>query len=355
METKKEQKVKNEAKTQKTKLIIEFSLLGLIIVFFVIALIIQGVAPDSSFGKWSKEIWDLSKVGEGFSTQKNVIVQCIVKIVIIYAICKIVRFILAIQSKKSAKKKTVITLFDGLIKYGCAIAIIILVLQACGVDTSALLASVGVLTLIVGLGAQSLIADIIAGMFVIFEDEYEVGEIISVDDFRGTVIEIGIRSTKILDAAGNIKIINNSNISDIVNLSRELSLASVECEFPYDVPIEYVEKLFNENLAHMKETIPGIVEGPFYKGVTSYYDSNIAVKLVAKCKEEDKYQIQRDLLREYRKILVEHNIDLSYTQIVVNQAAPSEIKISKKDKQKSEEFVEEQRELSVGLEEQESK
>lgn len=90
--------------------------------------------------------------------------------------------------------------------------------------------------MIIGLGAQSLIADIIAGVFIIFENEYDVGEIVSMDDFRGTVSEIGIRSTKITDAAGSIKIINSSDIKNVVSLSRGLSLAAIDCEFSYDVP-----------------------------------------------------------------------------------------------------------------------
>ena len=165
-------------------------------------------------------------------------------------------------------------MLDGFTKYACAVVIILLILKAFGVDTTALVASVGVLTLIVGLGAQSLIADIIAGMFIIFENEYNAGEIISIDGFRGTVLEIGIRSTKLIDAAGNIKIINNSNIGDIVNLSREISVAVVDLDFPYDVPVDLVETILQKNFDRMKEKIPNIIEGPFYKGICSYKDSN---------------------------------------------------------------------------------
>lgn len=96
-------------------------------------------------------------------------------------------------------------------------------------------------------------------MFIVFENEFNSGEIISIDDFRGTVEEIGIRSTKIKDLAGNIKIVNNSNISNIVNMSRELSLANVDCEFPYDVPLEFIEKLMKDNLPLMQEKIPAII------------------------------------------------------------------------------------------------
>ena len=343
-----------EKKSKKVINIIEIVLGSIIIIALVGALVLQLVAPDLAISNWIKDnIWDVNASIEGIKAQLPVIIQCIIYIFLILSVSKILRMIFKVQINKSDRAKTVITLFDGLVKYGCAIAIIILVLKACGVDTNALIASVGVLTLIVGLGAQTLIADIIAGVFIIFENEFNTGETISIDGFRGKVTEIGIRTTKLLDAAGNIKIINHSNIVNVVNLSRELSLAVVDCDFPYDIPIEHIEGLFEKKFPIIAEKIPAIVEGPYYKGVTEYKDSNVTVKIVAKCHEDDRFQVQRDLMREYRAILVEEGIDISYPQIVVNQPEPKKnITVSKKKKQEADGFVEEQKDLSSDLEEQ---
>ena len=340
-------------KSKKIFNLIEIIVGVLFIVGFIVCITMQYVNPEAAFSLWLKEnVWDISKTLESFKNQIPEIIHCIIYIVLIFAISKILRTIFRAQIKKSNRTKTIVTLLDGLVKYGSAIAIIIFVLKACGVDTEALIASVGVLTLIVGLGAQTLIADIIAGIFIIFEDEFHNGEIISIDSFRGEVLEIGIRSTKLLDAAGNIKIVNHSNITNVVNLSRELSLAVVDCDFPYDVPIEYIEGLFLKNFEGIKERITTIVEGPYYKGVTMYKDSNVTVKIVATCKEEDRFQVQRDLLREYRGILVKEGIDIAYPQVVINQPSKSDISISKKQKDKANKFLEEQKEASQDLEEQ---
>ena len=343
-----------ENKKKKIINIIELIVGALILVALVFSLIIQLVSPETEFALWIKNnVWDIEKSLSGLNAQLPEIIQCIIYIFLILSISKILRMIFKAQIRKSDRAKTVVTLFDGLVKYGCAIAVIIFILKACGVDTAALIASVGVLTLIVGLGAQTLIADIIAGMFIIFENEFNTGEIISIDGFRGKVIEIGIRSTKLLDAAGNIKIINHSNIVNVVNLSRELSLAVVDCDFPYDVPIEYIEKLFEKKFEGIREKIPAIIEGPYYKGVTMYKDSNVTVKIVATCHEDDRFQVQRDLMREYRSILTEQGIDISYPQVVINQPSTKKpIKTTKKDKKDADEFVEDQRELSSDYEEQ---
>ncbi len=333
--------------------IIEISLAILVIVAFLVAIIVESAAKDSDFGIWMKEnVWDIDATLASLNAHVPTLIHCLIYIVVIVAVCRLIRLIFRKQMKKNNRTKTVITLFDGIVKYTCAIVLIFLILQACGVNTAALFASVGILTLVIGLGCQSLIADVVAGMFIIFENEYNVGEIVSIGDFRGTVIEIGIRATKLLDMAGNIKIINNSDISNVINMSRELSLASVTCEFPYDVPVEFVETLLKENFPEFKKKIPAIVEGPYYKGVSYYGDSNVSVMVVAKCKEEDRYQVQRDLLREYRAVFLKNGIDLSFQQVVLNQPVASGIEVTESQRKQAEKFMNNQKKQSQGLEEQ---
>lgn len=345
-----------EQKTKKNVfLIVEIAVLSLFLLLFAACIISELAVPDSNIANWMKSnIWDVNKTLISIKSHIPVLINSLIYIVLVYAVCKIIRIIFSVKMKKSNKAKTVFSLLDGFVKYACAIAIIILVLKACGVDTTALVASVGVLTLVVGLGAQPLIADIIAGIFIIFEDEYHVGEIVTINDFRGEVIEIGIRSTKLLDAAGNIKIINNSAIGDVINLSRELSLAVVDCDFPYDVPIEYVEKILKDNFDNIAKNIPAIKEGPYYKGVCMYKDSNVTIKIVAKCIEADRFQVERDMNREYRRLLKENDIDIAYPQVVINYPQEKDYKVTKRDKREANEFANEQKELSQNMDEQQS-
>lgn len=338
-----------------------FALSVAYLVAYVVLVIVKFSAPESGFAVnfFDKYVWIVKQtVTEGTEvielspSMPQIALNSLINILLILSVAKILRMLFRLRSKKSDRTKTVVSLLDGFVKYGAAIAVIIYVLKACGVNTEALIASIGILALIVGLGAQSLIADIIAGMFIIFENEFNTGEIISIDGFRGEVIEIGIRTTKLLDAAGNIKIMNHSDIKNIVNLSREPSLAVVDVDFPYDVPIEFIEKLFDEKFAGLKEKIPGIITGPFYKGVTEYKDSNVTVKIVATCLESDRFQVQRDLLREYRAIITAEGIDISYPHVVIGQDEKSSIKVTKKDVKAANQFVEEQKELSKDLEDE---
>lgn len=350
-------------KIDKNRLVhmIRFVLAAAYLIAYVVLIIVKFSNPGSDFavGFFDKYIWIVkqtvtegSEVTEISPSIRQIALNSLINIFLILSIAKILRTLFRLRFKKSDRTKTVVSLLDGFVKYGAAIAVIIYMLKACGVNTEALIASIGILALIVGLGAQSLIADIIAGMFIIFENEFNTGEIISIDGFRGEVIEIGIRTTKLLDAAGNIKIMNHSDIKNIVNLSREPSLAVVDVDFPYDVPIEYIEKLFDEKFAGLKEKIPGIITGPFYKGVSEYKDSNVTVKIVATCLETDRFQVQRDLLREYRAIITAEGIDISYPHIVIGQDEKSNIRVTKKDVKTANQFVEEQKEMSRDLEDE---
>ena len=343
-------------KKNKTFLVIEIVAASLFLMLFAACLVCEFALPEAPLAVWMREnIWDINSTLTSLQAHVPVMINSLIYIVLVYAVCRVVRLIFSAKMKTNSRAKTVFSLFDGFVKYACAIAIIILVLKACGVDTAALVASVGVLTLVVGLGAQPLIADIIAGIFIIFEDEYHAGEIVTINDFRGTVMEIGIRSTRLIDAAGNIKIINNSSIGDVINLSRELSLAVVDCDFPYDVPVELIEKLLNENFEKIAANIPAIVEGPYYKGVCMYKDSNVTIKIVAKCLEENRFQVERDLNREYRRIIKENGIDISYPQVVVNYAATDKAyKVTAKDARDADKFANEQKEASRNLEEQQT-
>lgn len=173
--------------------------------------------------------------------------------------------------------------------------------------------------LIIGLGAQSLIADILGGIAIIFEEEFQVGDIIIVDGWRGTVQEIGIRCTKIMDAGGNIKVINNSTITTIVNETRELSVAKVVVGIAYDESIDRVEKIINDAIPQMKKDIKGIIKGPFYKGISELADSSVNLLILANCHEEDIYQVQRDLNRAILVLFNKNSVNIPFNQIVVNQ------------------------------------
>lgn len=272
-----------------------------------------------------------------------------VQIITIAAAASIILSLLAKITFESKKTITVTLLLLNLIKWIIAIASVFFVLWAWGADTTMMLASAGVLTLIIGLGSQALVQDILAGIFIVFEGDFQVGDIVIVDGWRGEVKAIGIRTTKLVDAGGNIKIINNADIRSIVNQTKELSVAKCYVGISYGDRIEKVEKIIADNLPAIKEKIPAIVEGPFYKGVTELAESSVNLLFVAKCKESDIYQVQRDLNREIKIVFDDNNVNIPFPQITVSYDEGKDEKVSNKVKHEAAEFVEEQKDLSKDI------
>ena len=253
-------------------------------------------------------------------------------------------------SFKSKKGKTLSKLIVNFLKWVIAICAIFFIISAWGASTTITLASAGILTLIIGLGSQSLVADILAGLFIVFEGDFQVGDIVVIDGWRGEVLEIGIRTTKLIDAGGNIKIISNNEIKSIINQTQELSIAKCYVSVSYGARIEKIEAVIADNIEKIKEKIPAIVEGPYYKGVSELGESAVVLLFLAKCKEDDIYQVQRDLNREIKIMFDDNGIEIPFNQLVVHMEqdeAPE--KVSKKVVQKAEVFNDEQRELSKDL------
>ena len=256
--------------------------------------------------------------GSGSVTLANLLTLLLAISVVIF--CYIVlKYILLAIGKKNARSQTVTQLLTGALKYLAVIIAIVWGLSILGVNTTAVLAGVGILGLILGFGAQSLIEDIITGIFIIFEGQYSVGDIIILDDFRGVVKEIGVRTTTIEDAGKNLKIVNNSDIRNFQNRSRNNSLAICDTSVAYDTDVEKMEKVLRAGMPIMYEAHKGLyLSEPYYQGVTKMADSGVEIRIVAEVKEENVFIAQRQLTRDVWILLREGGIEIPFPQVVVH-------------------------------------
>lgn len=246
------------------------------------------------------------------------IIKSIQFITLEIVIVTILTFILTKGFNGSKKQITISKMVANLIKYLAWIVGIITVLSIFGFDTTALITSAGVLSLVVGLGAQSLIADIIAGISIVFDDQFEVGDIVSIDGYRGTIDEIGIRTTKIVGWNGNVKIINNSKITTLINESKNDVYASCNVDIDYGENIYEVEKVIKDNVKAVSAKIPDLKSDIVYKGVSALKDSGVTLLLIAKTDSDHVYQVQRDMNKEIKMLLDENGITIPFNQITIS-------------------------------------
>lgn len=282
------------------------------------------------------------------ATNPNVFIRILSYFLFILSISSFVRIVLKLISSHMKRGGALVQIVSSLIKYAAVIVLLFFILQCLGMDTSAILAGIGILGLVVGLGAQPLIADIIAGMFIVFEHIFDVGDIIVVDGFRGEVTEIGIRTTRLVDIGGNVKVINNADIKTLINMTNQLSLAYCDMSIEYGESLERVEAILKDNLDKIKENIPEIVNGPYYKGVSEFADSAVVLRFVAECEEGGRFQVERDLNRQFKLLFDKYNINIPFPQVVVNQPGKFE-KSSKKEVEIADKFVKEQKQVSKNL------
>ena len=155
------------------------------------------------------------------------------------------------------RRDTVIGLINNIIKYIIAIIVVILILNLYGVNTRSIVASIGIAGAIIGLAFQDIIKDFLAGVFIIFDNEYAVGDWIKIDDFRGEVISIGLKTTKIRAYTGEIMILSNSSFNKIINYNLNPPSIYIQIPFGYD---EKIEKIEEEEKAEEKRKRDGEID-----------------------------------------------------------------------------------------------
>jgi small conductance mechanosensitive channel len=240
-------------------------------------------------------------------------------ILLVWLLCSLVVWFLTWFVTKNHRSRSMIGLFVSLIKFLGFIVGGVWALSILGVNLAGIFASLGIMSLIIGFGAQSLIEDAVTGIFIIFEGHYHVGDIIVLDGFRGVVRNIGIRTTTIEDDGGNLKIVNNSDIRNMQNRSRNASLVISEISMRYEDRIEDVEKILLPGLQAIYEKHKDLyLAPPRYAGVEALADSAVVLRVVADVKEKDVFAGRRMLNRELKILFDDNNIEIPFPQMDVH-------------------------------------
>lgn len=216
------------------------------------------------------------------------------------------------------KNETILLFLRNALKYVLAIIFLYLGLARFGIDTRALWASAGILSLMVGLGAKDLIADVVAGLFVIFEGTYSIGDWIKIGDWFGMVNEIGLRYTK-FGIYSDTKIINNSSIRDLVSYAGEVAREVIKVPVSYDAKLADIEEVLERELPKIGESIEGLVCPPWYSGVASFEENRILLRVVILAKPAKRRSALREMQRQIKLLFDREHIVMPYQHIIVEE------------------------------------
>ena len=255
-----------------------------------------------------------------FKFDPKALLTAIASVLVLLIIEGLISLILKSFKPKNHRARTGITVTGSVLKYVIVIVAICAVLTAFGADVRTVVAGIGILALIIGFGAESLIADMITGLFAIMDNQYNVGDIIEVNGFRGTVSSIGVRTTSLTDAGGNVLIINNSDMKNILNRSDNASKAISEIDIPYETDVEAFELLLPDILNGIYEKhTDKMKSAPTYLGISELGESGIRLKFCVEVEEKDIYSVQRLLNRELLVSFRKANVEVPFPQLDIHQ------------------------------------
>jgi moderate conductance mechanosensitive channel len=208
-------------------------------------------------------------------------------------------------------------LLENVLKYVVYFIAIMSILAALTIDVKAMLAGAGIVGLAVGFGAQSLVKDIITGFFIIFEDQFSVGDYVRIGQFEGTVEEIGLRTTKIKSFTGEINILPNGSIIEVTNFSVYNSVSVLDIGIAYEGDIEYAEKVLQDYLETTTEKYPELVKTPELLGVQQFGASEVVLRIVAETVPMKHWYIGRQLRKDIKLLLDQHGIEIPFPRMVM--------------------------------------
>lgn len=218
-----------------------------------------------------------------------------------------------------ARVNTLESLMTSVIKYTVYFIAGTTILNAIGVQVGAMIATAGVGGLALGFGAQNLVRDVITGFFILFENQFSVGDYVEVDGSGGIVEEMALRVTKVRDFNGDLHIVPNGAITHVVNKSSGKMRAWVNISIAYEEDIERALEVLREESEKLAASDDRILEGPIVLGVTNLGDSDVVLSALAKTRPMEQWAIEREMRKAYKLAFDRKGIEIPYPRRVVYQ------------------------------------
>ncbi len=287
------------------------------------------ITDPGAFARMTERIWNYLTSDELWNFITTASIKIISILVISYLIIfigkRIIKRVFTLKVKtplnySERRQKTIVKLLQSVLSYVVYFTAIIAILSALNIEIMGLLAGAGIAGLAIGFGAQSLVKDIITGFFIILEDQFGVGDYIRLNTSsvaEGTVVEIGLRTTKILGTTGEQFIIPNGQITDVINFSINNSKAIIDMQVGLEADIEKVEKLVNDYLQSLPEQFEELVGVPSFLGVQNVIGTEVTIRIIAETKPLQHYAIARVIRRDVKDILDKNGIPMAYPKMML--------------------------------------
>ena len=266
----------------------------------------------------------------GFEIDLRKIINSIVYLIFVFIIYLILRRVLKIMfmradNRKISKQqkqriKTISQIMSSLLKYAMLILVMLVILADFGVNVTSLIAGLGILTAVLGLAFQDMLKDVISGVTIIVEDQFSVGDVIEINGFKGTVINIGLKTTEVKSSNGPVKIIANHNIDGLTNYSKFATMAIVEVRTSYEVSSDKVMAALTNVKKHiarsMKLASSEVTVTPASDDLGAL---GVAYKVSCPCAADDCSDVQSEIREEILAEFKKSKIEIPYQHVVITE------------------------------------
>ncbi|WP_391206019.1 mechanosensitive ion channel family protein [Psychrobacillus sp. L4] len=246
----------------------------------------------------------------------KVIVILILSAIVVRVGKRIIQHVFLVREKSpltysERRHTTLMKLLQNILTNVVYFTAILSILSAFHIEVAGLLAGAGIVGLAVGFGAQSLVKDIITGFFIVFEDQFAVGDQVQIGTATGIVEEIGLRTTKLKSYTGELHTIPNGSISVVVNFSIYNSKALIDVSVAYETNMEELEKSIEKFLQSLPSKYEELINPPSYLGVQSFSSSEIVIRIAAETKPMQQSGVARNIRRDLIEFLEQKGIKIS--------------------------------------------
>ncbi|WP_352399493.1 mechanosensitive ion channel family protein [Anaerotignum sp.] len=222
------------------------------------------------------------------------------------------------------KANTLNSITSSVTKYVIYFIGIFSILNLLGVDSKSLLVIASAGSVAIGLGAQSVVTDMMEGFFILFEDHYAVGDVVTIQNITGVVEGVTLRSTKIRDPQGRMHIIPNGSVGTVTNLCNDFINAIVTVGISYEENIDRVLAILQDEMNHTSD-ISSILETPSVVGVVGLDDSAVSIRIVAKCEIKTNYGVEAELRKRIKNRFDKEGIEIPFPQRTVHIVQQKEV------------------------------
>jgi small-conductance mechanosensitive channel len=215
---------------------------------------------------------------------------------------------------------TLVAVLRGSGRFVLVVWALFTILPELGVNVTPILASVGIAGIAVGFGAQSLVKDVISGLFILIENQYSKGDVVTVAGISGLVEEVGLRRTVLRDLDGIVHHVPNGQIAVASNLTQEWSRVNMNVSVAYGEDLDKVFEVINRvghEMAADAEFGPLILKAPQVLRVDAFEESGIAIKILGDTEPIRQWDVMGELRKRLKKAFDEEGIEIPFPHRVV--------------------------------------